>query len=82
MCTVSVLTAVAVVAVVLLSSGGSPEVIGTVTVAPGDTLWSIAQRAEPGADVRAVVDRIRDLNGLGGDSIPAGVALRVPTRGR
>ncbi len=80
MCTVSVLTAVAIVAVVLLSSGG-PEVVGTVTVAPGDTLWSIAEHAEPGADVRAVVERIKDLNGLGGDSIQAGVALRVPIRG-
>jgi LysM repeat protein len=81
LCTVSLLTAVVVVGVVLLSST-SPEVIGVVTVAPGDTLWSIAQHAEPDADVRAVVDRIRDLNGLSGDFIPAGITLRVPTSGR
>ena len=79
-CTVSLLTTVVVLGVVLLSSG-SPEVIGVVTVAPGDTLWSIAQHAEPDADVRAVVNRIRDLNALGGDSIQAGVTLRVPTSG-
>src|SRR6195952_1985548 len=76
-CTVSLLTAVVVVGVVLLSSS-SPEAIGVVTVASGDTLWSIAQHAEPDADVRAVVDRIRDLNGLSGDLIPAGITLRVP----
>ena len=79
-CTVSLLTAVVVVGVVLLSPG-RPEVIGVVTVVPGDTLWSIARHAEPEADVRAVVDRIKDLNALTGDSITAGVALRVPTLG-
>ncbi len=84
--TLSVLSAAAVLGAVLLSSGGSPfsggtEVIGQVTVAPGDTLWSIAQQADPGADTGAVVERIRDLNGLGGDAIAAGAVLQVPTAG-
>jgi LysM repeat protein len=78
--TLSVLAAGAILGVVLLSSGGS-EVIGQVTVTPGDTLWSIAQQADPGADTRAVVDRIKDLNGLGSDAITAGAVLQVPTAG-
>ena len=78
--TLSVLAAGAILGVVLLSSGGS-EVIGQVTVTPGDTLWSIAQQADPGADTRAVVDRIKDLNGLGSDAIAAGAVLQVPTAG-
>ncbi len=80
--TVSVLVAAVIVGVVLLSSGGGSEVIGRVTVVPGDTLWSIAQQADPGADARAVVDRIRELNRLGSDAIAAGAVLKVPTAGR
>ena len=79
-CTVLLLGACTLVAVVLLSSG-PPQVIGQVTVAPGDSLWSIAQHAEPGADPRSVVAQIKQLNALDGDSIAIGVVLKVPTRG-
>lgn len=37
-----------------------------VTVRPGDTLWSIAQRIAPGRDPRAAVDDLRRINGLTG----------------
>ncbi|MDQ2845530.1 MAG: LysM peptidoglycan-binding domain-containing protein [Actinomycetota bacterium] len=60
---------------------GSPPATATrsVTVHPGDTLWSIARSAAPGQDVRLVVDRIRDLNGLTQlDLLPAGMVLVVP----
>ncbi len=52
----------------------------TVTVRPGQTLWDIASRVSPGADVRATVDEIAELNHLqsAGD-VQAGRQLLVPT---
>jgi hypothetical protein len=45
-------------------------------VAPGDTLWSIAARIAPGADVRETVDRLVELNGSA--PIAVGQHLRLP----
>lgn len=52
-----------------------------VTVVPGDSLWSIAQRVDPRDDPRDVVDTIVDLNALGDVSIVPGQRLAVPTAG-
>jgi hypothetical protein len=52
--------------------------LSQVTVRPGDTLWSIALRADPSADPRLVVQRITDLNALAGTGITPGQALWVP----
>lgn len=53
----------------------------TVVVEPGDTLWDIATDADPGADPRRVVQRIIDLNGLGGNpTVQPGQELRLPAR--
>jgi nucleoid-associated protein YgaU len=49
-----------------------------VTVAPGDTLWGIASRRYPSADVRRKVFEIEQLNGLRGPAIEAGQLLKVP----
>jgi hypothetical protein len=48
-----------------------------VVVQPGDTLWSIAQRAVPGHDVRPVVDRMEQM--LGTSVVRAGELIPVPT---
>ena len=48
-----------------------------VVVAPGDTLWSIAQRAAPGRDVRPVVDAM--VRALGTSTVVAGETIPVPT---
>jgi nucleoid-associated protein YgaU len=45
-------------------------------VAPGDTLWSIAARVAPDADVRETVDRLVELNGK--RPIYVGQHLRLP----
>ena len=45
-------------------------------VAPGDTLWSIAARVAPGADVRDTVARLVELNGDA--PIIVGQELRLP----
>jgi len=41
----------------------SPDASLVVVVQPGDTLWTIARRLAPGADPRALVDRIAATNG-------------------
>ena len=61
-------------------TGPVPVAAKTVTVAPGDTLWDIASRRYPGADVREKVFEIERLNGLSGPAIEAGQHLRVPAR--
>lgn len=62
-------------------SHGSPaRASETVVVEPGETLWDIASSADPGSDPRLVVQRIIDLNGLGGDPIVhPGQELRLPS---
>jgi hypothetical protein len=49
-----------------------------IVVEPGQTLWSIASAAEPGADTRAVIEQIIAANRLPGDTIEPGEALWVP----
>ena len=53
-----------------------------VQVGTGDTLWEIAADAAAATgedDVRAMVDRIEDLNALESGMVLAGQRLRVPT---
>lgn len=54
---------------------GEPTVI--YVVQPGDTLWGIARRADPGADPRPLVDRLAEVNELRG-TLHAGDQLRLP----
>jgi hypothetical protein len=49
-----------------------------VVVLPGQTLWSIAVKADPAADPRAVIQQIVDDNALAGTAITAGQVLWVP----
>ncbi len=49
-----------------------------VTVLPGQSLWAVAEKADPGADTRAVVQRIVQLNSLSGSAVYAGQQLWVP----
>jgi hypothetical protein len=52
--------------------------VRSVVVLPGESLWTIASQAEPGADPRSVIQEIVDLNALGGTSIQPGQHLLVP----
>ncbi len=53
----------------------------TVTVYSGDTMWDIASRwAEDGEDVRAVIYRICETNGLESTTLQPGQKLLVPVR--
>jgi LysM repeat protein len=75
---------IAVVAVFLLLSGRVAA--STPTLEPmsyrvqgGDTLWAIAGSvAGPSDDVRSVIGRIKELNGLSGSSIQQGQVLLLP----
>lgn len=50
----------------------------SVTVRSGDSLWSIASSVAGDEDVREVVDRIQEINGLAGVSVLPGQVLRLP----
>jgi nucleoid-associated protein YgaU len=50
----------------------------SVVVERGDTLWSIAASVAGEDDVRAVVDRIQQLNGLAGSTVVPGQVLEMP----
>ncbi|MGZ8803710.1 MAG: LysM peptidoglycan-binding domain-containing protein [Microbacterium sp.] len=50
----------------------------TLTVAAGESLWSIAEQVAPGADPRDVVDAIVRLNALDGVTVSAGQQLSIP----
>ena len=64
------------------NDGPSPraarENLVQVIVRPGQSLWSVAESADPGQDTRAVIQQIIDLNSLTGDTVFAGQQLRVP----
>ena len=64
----------------LAAGGGDLQLAGveSVVVQPGDTLWSIAAEVAGTADVRAVVDSIRQLNHLQGTVLVPGQVLELP----
>jgi hypothetical protein len=61
-----------------LPSRGAQQNLTQVTVRPGQSLWSVAENADPGADTRAVIRQIVELNGLTRDVAFAGQRLWVP----
>lgn len=65
------------------ASSGSPAAavrrnMTRVVVMPGQSLWSIALRAEPAADPGSVVQQIMDVNGLRTTTLQPGEQLWVP----
>jgi len=86
---VAVAAALLVTVISLLAAGvaqatnhGSPrparQNLVQVVVRPGQSLWSVAESADPDQDTRAVVQQIVDLNSLNGDTVFAGQQLWVP----
>ena len=64
---------------VATSEGGAPAgTFETVTVTPGDSLWSIAEQVAPNADPRDVVDAIRHLNALDTTALSSGDRISIP----
>jgi hypothetical protein len=87
---IAVAAAILVAAVSLIAAGAvqaadrsaPPRVaeqnLARVVVRPGQNLWTVAERADPGADTRQVIQQIVELNGLTGDAVVAGQLLWVP----
>ena len=59
-------------------AGAPAESFTTLTVAAGESLWSIAEQVAPGADPRDVVDAIVRLNTLDGVTVSAGQQIAIP----
>ena len=60
------------------AAGAVYKSMTAVVVQPGQTLWSIALRAEPAADPRVVVSQIVEFNALSGDVVVPGERIWVP----
>jgi LysM domain len=87
---VAALAALLVTAVMMLASGvaqatshststrAAEQGLTRVVVRPGQSLWSVAESADPDADTRLVIQQIIELNGLVGDVVVAGQRLWVP----
>ena len=52
--------------------------LAQVVVRPGQSLWAVAENADPSADTRVVIQQIVELNGLTGSAVFAGERLWVP----
>ena len=74
---VLVLAAALVLASGRLAYGSEPLQLQTVVVAPGDSLWSIAQ-AHYGGDPRPRVEQILRLNHLTSPVLVPGESLQIP----
>ena len=51
-----------------------------VTVASGETLWSLASQMADGGDVQSLVADIASANSLSGVDVTAGQKLRIPVK--
>ena len=51
-----------------------------VTVASGETLWSLASKMADGGDVQSLVAEIASANSLKGVDVTAGQKLRIPVK--
>jgi P pilus assembly chaperone PapD len=61
-----------------VSSRAAQHYLAQVTVHPGQSLWSVAESADPSADTRVVIQQIIELNSLTGNTVFAGQRLWVP----
>lgn len=65
-----------------IASGADTAAVSveTVTVMPGDTLWSIATGVAPDADPRDVIGEISRMNLLRGGELQIGRTLAIPAQ--
>jgi LysM repeat protein len=61
-------------------NGSSDATYVVVTVAAGETLWSLASQMADGGDVQTLVADIASTNSLNGVDVEAGQKLRVPIK--
>ena len=61
-------------------NGSSDATYVVVTVAAGETLWSLASQMADGGDVQTLVADIASANSLNGVDVEAGQKLRIPIK--
>ncbi|MGH3237159.1 MAG: LysM peptidoglycan-binding domain-containing protein [Streptosporangiaceae bacterium] len=61
-----------------VAPGAARQHLVQVVVRPGQSLWSVAENADPDQDTRAVIQQIVDLNALSSDVVSVGQQLWVP----
>jgi hypothetical protein len=61
-----------------VSARTAQQNLAQVTVHPGQSLWSVAESADPNADTRVVIQQIIELNSLTGNTVFAGQRLWIP----
>ncbi len=54
------------------------QTLHQVTVAPGESLWAVAERIAPHADPRDVMEQIAELNDLDSTQLQVGQQLLLP----
>jgi nucleoid-associated protein YgaU len=62
----------------VFAADAAPRRPRTVVVRPGDTLWSLAERTDPGEDPRVASDAIAAANDLEAGSLVPGQRLVLP----
>jgi LysM domain len=85
-CVMSLVATAAVTLAVIVGMGwvgrstnpGFPAETAVVRVGAGETEWDVARRVAPQYDQRAVVERIRQLNGIEVFDVQPGQQLQVP----
>jgi LysM repeat protein len=59
---------------------GAEKSYVVITVAAGETLWSLASQMADGGDVQTLVADIASANSLSGVDVEAGQKLRIPIK--
>jgi LysM repeat protein len=79
--------AIVLASLVSAKAGAGTEVVPaasgsfvTITVAPGETLWSLAARVEHDGDLRSLVSQIVSVNSLESVDLMAGQKIRIPLK--
>ena len=76
--TLAVVCGLAVLGQVAAGGPAVPATTAVVQVGAGETVWDVARRVAPDAATPAVVQRIRELNGMAGSELRPGQRLTVP----
>jgi len=79
--------AIVLASLVSAKAGAGTEVVPaaagsfiTLTVAPGETLWSLAARVEHYGETRSLVSQIVSINSLASVDVSAGQKIRIPLK--
>ncbi|MGH3771187.1 MAG: LysM peptidoglycan-binding domain-containing protein [Pseudonocardiaceae bacterium] len=81
MVTLAVVGGLGVIGQGWIGQGARPGIsaeTAVIRVGAGETVWDVARRVAPQSDQRAVVERIRQLNGIAGSAITPGQQLQAP----